>query len=183
MHRILALSLISLSFTVACGGDPHPSSSGDPDAQASPDAQGSTIDSSCASEHVHMSGAVEVDSPSASTMRIASRIVGVAGFTPGAVGSYSLLARDSSADDFATVGVHDIAITNIKFLTGDASADCRQPGQCSGFVARAGRYEVTGLAPYHATFVFNDLYADDGSSNNPGNPIAGQITGCVQVAN
>jgi hypothetical protein len=174
--------LTALLFAGCAANDESDSQPGTPDAPSTTDGPIAT-DPSCAGERIHLAGAFELDSASAAVVEVSTRIVGVGGFTANAAGSYSMVARDVLTDDFAALGVHDVALKNVKLLTGAASAGCQSPGECTGFIARSGRFEVTGLSPYRATFALGDLYSYDGSTTAPGAAIAGEATGCVTSAN
>ncbi len=184
MQPLHSFTFLTALIVAGCAAndDSLGGASGTPDAPSTTDGPIAT-DPSCAGERIHLSGVYELDSPSAAVVEVSTRIVGVGGFTANAAGSYSMVARDVLTDDFAALGVHDVALENVKFLTGAASASCQSPGECTGFIARSGRFEVIGLSPYRATFVLGDLYSYDGSTTAPGAAISGEVTGCVTSAN
>lgn len=128
-----------------------------------------------------MSGAYTFETRSAATIELQGSVIGVGGFgSP--MTSYAFTVRDILNANLATPGIQDVAATNLKFVVASANANCENSGECDGFIARAGTYEVLGTAPYRATFEVTDIVAYDGSSSSPMPPIAGSITGCLQAA-
>jgi hypothetical protein len=163
MHKLGWLSTLSL-MVAACG---------------TTESDGTELAATCDSEQLAMSGAFEASTPSAATVHLSGSILGVGGFTADATASYVFVVRDYLQDNLQAVGTHDVAAEPVKYVEAAASADCTKPGQCSGFVALTGTVEVLAVAPFHATFTLSDLHVTDGSSDVPGEPIAGSVTGCL----
>jgi len=159
MQTLLAMSLL----LAACG-------TSEPDAGD---------DDGCGTEQLSMSGAYDVSTPSAATVTVSDRIIGVGGFTANASGSYLFSMQDTSSDDFAQVGTFDVAERPMKYLEGPADANCDDPGQCRGFFATAGTVDVLALEPFQATFSLSGLYEANDLSDTHGAPINGLVTGCV----
>ena len=149
-------------------------------------ADGSEVpnDLDCAGEQLTMTGAVEINTPSAATFLLNQAVIGVAGFGDlGATTSYSFTLENPLSGELGTLGVHDVAVQPVRYLIAGASADCQVAGSCMGFVANAGSYEVLAVEPtYRAAFSLDALFAYDGSSTAQGAPIAGRVTGCVTAA-
>lgn len=164
-HKLL-FALLSFALS-ACAAE------GEPDA---------VLD--CASEQLGMDGAFDVHTPSAATLLFNHSIIGVAGFgDSNGTTSYSLTLRDPLVGELGTIGVYDVAAHPLKYLVAPANADCQVAGECSGFVAVGGTFEVLAVQPmYRASFTLDTLSAYDGSSAAPGAAIAGQVTGCVTAA-
>lgn len=136
----------------------------------------------CADEQLGMTGAFDVDTPSASTFLVNQAIIGVAGFGDfSAMTAYSFtLQNPFQGGELGTVGVYDVAANPLKYLVAPANADCQVPGACSGFVATAGTFEVLAVQPmYRATFTLDALRTFDGSNATGGAAISGKVTGCV----
>jgi len=128
-----------------------------------------------------MSGAYTFETRSVATVEVQQRVVGVGGFGSPTT-SYAFTVFDILTAEVATIGVHDVGAAHLKFLLAPANANCQNAGECAGFIARAGTYEVVGSAPYRATFDLDDIVAYDGSSSSPMLPMAGRITGCLEAA-
>jgi hypothetical protein len=170
--------LIALVFVAACGGTPEPAVV---DAPTSSDAAVDTpvVAGDCSTgEHVTLQGAFALDVASAAVVTLSDKVIGVGGApTPGTI--YTLSVRRPTMTDLDAVGVHDVATTNLKYLTGTG---CSTAGACSGFFALGGTVTVTETSPrYRATFTLTDLYHHDDTSDQLGAPIAGTITGCVNA--
>ena len=161
MMKTFAL-IFALSIT-ACANDPAPSGK-------------------CGTEQLQMSGAFSVDTPSAAVLSVNNVVIGVGGLGAGATTSYALSLEDPLHGELATAGVHDVASANLKYLSAPASANCQTAGQCTGFVATTGMFEIESETPYRASFTLGDLHAYDGSSSALGAAIAGEVTGCVAAA-
>ncbi|MBL0216922.1 MAG: hypothetical protein IPQ07_23965 [Myxococcales bacterium] len=139
--------------------------------------------SACTPDQSRMSGAFEVNTPSVATVKVAGTVVGVGGFGTGSPPTtYAFTLVDVLHGELATVGPHDVAAANLKYLAATEHADCQMPGMCNGFIAASGTYEVLEATPrYRATFTLAGLHAYDGSSTVLGAPIAGQVTGCIDA--
>jgi hypothetical protein len=137
--------------------------------------------STCASERLSMTGAFDVETSSVSIYKLSGSVIGVAGFaSPSA--SYSFVVRESTAAQVGMIGAYDVAATNLAYLEGSATANCQMPGQCDGFVATSGTFEVVSTEPYRATFSLANLHAYDGSSTTLGAAMSGTIEGCLEAA-
>lgn len=128
-----------------------------------------------------MSGAYTFETRSVATVELQGSVIGVGGFGSPTT-SYAFTVRDILTATLATPGVRDVGATNLKFVVASANANCENPGECEGFIARAGTFEVLGTAPYRARFDVTDIVAFDGSSSSAMPPIAGSISGCLHAA-
>jgi hypothetical protein len=161
MNNLLVV-LCALSIT-ACANDPETAGK-------------------CGTEQLQMSGAFSANTPSAAVVTVNNVVIGVGGLGLGATTSYALSLRDPLHGELATTGVHDVATANLEYLSSPASANCQTAGECDGFVATTGMFEVEAVSPYRASFTLGDLHAYDGSSSTLGAAIAGEVTGCVAAA-
>jgi hypothetical protein len=137
--------------------------------------------STCTSERFAMTGALDVQTRSVSIYRISGAVIGIAGLTT-ASSSFSFTVRDFVADQLGAIGIYDAADTNIRYLEAAATANCMMPGQCNGFIATSGTFEVVSDQPYRATFSLGDLHAYDGSSTTLGAAMSGTVAGCFEAA-
>lgn len=170
-----ATSCLAVTLTaLACACSSETSSSG-------PDAATSTAD--CTPDRQRMSGAFEADTPSVATVKLGGVVIGTGGFAPGAeLKSYAFTLRDITHGELQTVGTHDVAIAALKYVTATATANCQLPGQCLGFVALDGTFEVLESSPrYRATFTLGQLHAYDDASTSAGAAISGTVTGCIDA--
>lgn len=136
----------------------------------------------CGTEQLQMSGAFSNNTPSAAVLTVNNVVIGVGGLGARATTSYTLSLRDPLQGELATAGVHDVAGANLKYLTSAASANCQMAGQCQGFIATSGMFEIESESPYRASFTLSGLHAYDGSSSALGADVAGEVTGCVAAA-
>jgi hypothetical protein len=157
------LALIFVIGAAACANDPAPAGN-------------------CGTEQLQMTGAFSVDTQSAAVLTVNNVVIGVGGLGAGATTSYALSLQDPLHGELATAGVHDVASANLKYLSSPASANCQTAGECTGFVATTGMFEIESETPYRASFTLGELHAYDGSSSTLGAAIAGEVTGCVAAA-
>jgi hypothetical protein len=161
----------------ACGGNSSP---------ASPDAPAGSIDApasaTCAGgDHFVLRGAFALDTVNFNFVTSGGRIAGVGGSVNGDLVAFGLRSFVTPPD---LESDHDIAITNLKELRQPLNSSCNTPGTCSGFYALAGTYHVSSVHPrYSATFTLSDLRERHTATDPPGAPIAGTITGCIDLAN
>lgn len=175
-----SLNLASLLVITACN---HTEPAAPDAAPPAPDAPASA---ECGSGgtygHVVLHGAFELVAFDAGPVTVSDKIVGVAGSTDGP-DLFGLNLVDVIHGDLAALGDHDISARNLKYLKwpyGQAST-CA-PGPCTGFFASSGTLTVTAIAPrYQATFTLGDLHAHDDETNTMGAPLAGTVTGCIDV--
>jgi len=175
--------LVVMSLSLAACGDP---------AAVGPDAPTSTADAALdavtaaclpGTDRLSLHGAFEVETSSVAYVTSAGKIIGVGGVTAGK--SFAFSVRDVVHADVDTLGDHDVAATNLKFLEMTPGSDCATApaGSCTGFFALAGTYTVIEVQPrYRATFTLSDLSERHDNTNQAGAPLAGTITGCLDVA-
>jgi hypothetical protein len=169
----------------ACGGGDD--TSGGPDAPpgppdgppGAPDAR--PTDCAGDADRILIDGAYSFVHGSPGLVTIDGKVIGVSGAIPGQPPkTYSFVIRDIAAGDLDTVGAHDVAAQNLKFLE-QPSGGC-DTGGCTGFFAKAGTYTVTESAPrYRATFTLSDLAARTDATDTEGPALAGTITGCINA--
>lgn len=136
----------------------------------------------CGTEQLQMTGAFSANTPSAAVVTVNNVVIGVGGFNITASETYALSLLDPLHGELASAGVHDVGTANLKYLSSTASQNCQTAGQCQGFIATSGMFEIESTSPYRASFTLNDLHVYDGTSTTPGAAIAGQVTGCVAAA-
>jgi hypothetical protein len=109
----------------------------------------------------------------------------IIGFS-GALGSGDefLFRRDGdySDGDIQDIGTYDVSTYphNFVFMSGPEISECESADNCGGFYALDGFFTVTQLTPrYEATFRFTSLH--EGGGEDPGAPMAGEVTGCLSV--
>lgn len=125
-------------------------------------------------------GVFSIDTQQIANVTVSGKVVGVGGQHGGNTVAFSV--RDTLADDVATLGVHDVATTNMKQLEVPPGSDCSIAGACTGFFALSGTFTVLEVQPrYRATFTLGDLHERHDNTNTEGPAIAGTVTGCLDV--
>jgi hypothetical protein len=175
--------LLSVVMVVAagCSGNAHDRA----DVDAPPPSIDAAIDSPTAlcagGDQIVLTGAWSLDTSTLAVVTVDGKATGVNGSH--IEGGFFLFGtRISFGGDLEALGTHDIATKNLKYLQKPNGASCATPGTCEGFFAMGGSYMVTQVhSRYQATFTLADLFQHNDSSDTPGAPIAGTITGCVDV--
>jgi hypothetical protein len=136
----------------------------------------------CSPDRLRISGPISADTTSVATVKLSGVVIGVGGLTSTAVASYAFTLRDILHGELQSTGSHDVGAGAIKYVTATANANCQNPGQCLGFVALSGTFDVLESSPrYRATFTLTDLHEYDDSSSSAGAAMAGTITGCIDA--
>ena len=173
--RATLARLVATLGLVGCGGDAHPDT-----VDAAPTADADPTARCPGGAHLALRGAVVLDTSSIAAATVNAKVVGVAGLA--GADEIVLSLRHAVPGDLATVGSYDVATTNLKYLDMASGSACA-PGTCTGFFAVAGTYTVAQVQPrYQATFVLTQLLAHDDISDQAGAPIAGTVTGCIDVS-
>jgi hypothetical protein len=172
----LALALASL---VGCSDTADPVSI--PDASNTVDAPTSVGTCGDGVNRFVLDGAVTFETGSVGPITVDGKIAGVG--SPLGSGEFYAFSSRNPLVDLDSMGLHDIATLNLKYLRGPQGADCSTAaGGCRGFFALAGTYSVIEVQPrYRATFELTDLRERTDYTNAPGPAIAGTITGCLDV--
>lgn len=178
------LVALSICGVTACGTTPPPPSGVDAPAGSTDAALDAPAANGCprGADRLSLHGAFAVDTASVAFVTSAGKLVGVAGSHAGNPFAFSV--RDVLHQDLSTVGDHDVVATNLKYFEAPSGTDCATApaGTCRGFFALAGTYTVLELQPrYRATFALADLRERHDITNQAGAPLAGTITGCLDV--
>ncbi|MBS1122530.1 MAG: hypothetical protein H6Q90_4758 [Deltaproteobacteria bacterium] len=129
-----------------------------------------------------MNGAFVLDTQTITYVTVGGKVAGFGGPHGGDTVSFSV--RSALTQDLDALGDHDVATTNMKFLEQPTGVDCSTApaGTCNGFFALAGTFTVTQIQPrYRATFTLTDLREHHDITDQLGAPIAGTVTGCLDV--
>jgi hypothetical protein len=131
-------------------------------------------------EGLILSGAFDETSLAPEPVVFDYKLTGFSGDLAG--GDEFLLGRDgdSSDGDLLEIRTYDVSTYpyNFVFVKGPAIDQCESADNCGGFYALDGYFTVTQITPtYEAKFRFTALH--EGGGENPGAPMAGEVTGCL----
>jgi hypothetical protein len=170
----------------ACGSNTPGNSGEEPAAVDAPaessDAAVDALLALCAGgDQMVLAGAWSLDTKALAVITVAGKATGINGSHMEG-GFFLFSTRSLVGLDLEALGTHDISAKNLKYLQKPNGASCATPGTCAGFFATGGSYTVGQVHPrYQATFTLTDLFQHNDSGDTPGAPIAGTITGCVDV--
>jgi hypothetical protein len=171
----LAFALVIVPLLAACEHDSNVGTEVD-----APAANNGTCP--LGSDRLVIDGAFTVDTQTIGFVTVAGKVIGVAGQHAGKTIGFTV--RDALGDDLDALGDHDVATKNMKHLESPPGTECETApiGTCRGFFALAGTFTVSQVQPrYRATFTLTELHERHDSTDQLGAPIAGTVTGCLDV--
>jgi hypothetical protein len=166
-------------------GDTETPDAGDGDDDEA-DADVDTPSCSADGTRVVLEGAFTASSTDAVTIHHEGHLIGVAGTQAGGDDFIFRRAGDAADGDIEAIATFDVSQYphNFHYISGPDGPDCEfvPEGTCDGIYALAGSFTVTQLVPtFEASFVFTELA--DGEGEDPGEAIAGEVTGCISIPN
>lgn len=175
-------------WVAGCGGDG--SGSGETDGNLGADGGAAAGGSgTCAGDvRFSMTGAFNRTSTDAELLVWDGEVPGILGIRGTVDGTPFVFERAGDVGDgnLGEQRTYDVASYpyNMRYLQVDnvaPGAACDSaPDACSGFLAFAGTFTVTELAPtYAATFSLSML--EEGNIEVPGTPLEGDVSGCIRV--